>query len=810
MWKLTGIFAVFTCSGGVLAQQLPFAFVPGQPERPQECQRLPTTADVKQRCDLLLLEDLDAELNRAYGERAQSGSEDAGSRLQQAQRIWLRDRTRDCKLDARISDRAAWLRHVAASPERADCVAAKTRERIQFLQPRIAVREEPVKPRAAYELRSSQRYRTGRRYFEVVIEQGNTGLDRPVEAMVVARITDGTTAAETTFQIQPKDTVLQMGEGSVRISGGNLGDIKLPRVVIGVAADIDSGRVYFHRNGVWSPSAPGGREAALLKRGGEYAAEVASSAALKPLLDAGIVKVNFGDEPFEVGPPPGYSGFHLRASRATPLHLSRGASAYGQDEQVAGKDQVHWVREYWRWVRSFPPGGAPSNDLTGERCAARQSGPVWYLTGYGNSGSVSRVCEIPAGVAVLVPIVNSLAQVNPEKAASCSEAVQALRRFAENVSGLNLHIDGVALPAPDSYYRNTGCFELEDMSRRVKGLAVGSGYWVMLKPMAAGTYEIGFGGKFSSPDFVQDIKYTLRVRENAGAATAPKACTLAERLPSDFDVFHVGTYAGTSPAPQLVELDNSGHQVKKVDVLVNHPERPVVLVLTAYDPVIWNVAWAPGSVLAGAVVSGYHGQAIVGLPKSIPLVLSTYENRTRAGNGCPYFYSYMANQDYPAIATKIAAITGRDVTRFMRAPEKAPAVVGNGMLASWAKLESSSDYQLADFVVKRASGEVPAGKRGLDELVGAGFLRPATPQDVAAWQDQASQELRRYDPSARAAFLRGLATYVVLKPVTLPDGLYGGDSVVFIVPEGVSLPAGPRGHNTFYLMGQSRCQGPGC
>lgn len=341
---------------------------------------------------------------------------------------------------------------------------------------------------------------------------------------------------------------------------------------------------------------------------------------------------------------------------------------------------------------------------------------------------------------------------------------------------------------------------------------MGSGYWVMLKPLPPGTYELGFGAKYRSPEFEQDIRYTLRARSDVRPAPSAGSCSLADRLPKEFDVFHVGTYGGTSELGQIVELDNSGHAVKKVDVLVNHPERPVVLVLTSYDPVVWNVAWSAGSAIAGVVVSGYHGQAALGIPKSIPLYLRTYENRVRGAtpDPCPYFYAAQVDRDYPKTANTIASIVGREVTRFIRAPNRAVAIVGGGAPVSWDGRLSSADYQLAEFVVKRTAGEVPAGKRGLEELVSKGYLRPATSDDIEAWREQASQELRRYDPSARAGFLRGLATYVVLKPVALPDGLYGGHSVAFIVPQGVPLPSGPRGHNTFYLMGQARCQGPGC
>ena len=192
-------------------------------------------------------------------------------------------------------------------------------------------------------------------------------------------------------------------------------------------------------------------------------------------------------------------------------------------------------------------------------------------------------------------------------------------------------------------------------------------------------------------------------------------CSIAHRLPANFEVYHVGTYGGTSPLGQFIELDNSGHEVKKADVLVNYPDRAIVLVLSAYDPVVWNLAWVPGSTIVGVVLSGYHGQAIVGIPKSIPLILTTYENQVRkpasSGRHCPYFYTYRVDQEYRKTNDLIMAMTGKEVTRFIAAPPKSIALVGTELPPSFANLMSSPYYALGDFTMVRKPDEVPAGPR---------------------------------------------------------------------------------------------------
>lgn len=281
-------------------------------------------------------------------------------------------------------------------------------------------------------------------------------------------------------------------------------------------------------------------------------------------------------------------------------------------------------------------------------------------------------------------------------------------------------------------------------------------------------------------------------------------CSVAGRIPRDSKVYHVGSYGGTSGLGAAIELDNKGHDVRKIDVLVNLPDEPIVLVLSAYDPVVWNVAWTAGTRIVAAVVSGYHGQAVLGISKSIPLYVTTFagaehDAKRGASSSCPFFYAYKQDNEYPKAADAIRRITGLEVARFIQAPEKGAAIVGGPVSAALSAFESSPDYRLEEFVLTRKPGEAPAGPRGMEELAKLGFVRHAMPEDI-----------RSFEESGVKGIIRGMATYVILKPLTMPDGLYGGNSVNILLPAGVPDPDGPRGHNSFFRFGQPKCVGPGC
>lgn len=48
----------------------------------------------------------------------------------------------------------------------------------------------------------------------------------------------------------------------------------------------------------------------------------------------------------------------------------------------------------------------PATDPTGKNCAQNQNGPFWFLAGT-TGGSAECTCTIPAGKAILFPVVGS-------------------------------------------------------------------------------------------------------------------------------------------------------------------------------------------------------------------------------------------------------------------------------------------------------------------------------------------------------------------------------------------------------------------
>ncbi|UOO89281.1 J domain-containing protein [Vitreoscilla massiliensis] len=267
-----------------------------------------------------------------------------------------------------------------------------------------------------------------------------------------------------------------------------------------------------------------------------------------------------------------------------------------------------------------------------------------------------------------------------------------------------------------------------------------------------------------------------------------------------FDVFAAGAYSGQSSEYQI---DSSGHQAHWMDVSVMH-NKPVVLILGAYEPSIWRIKWEPNTVIVGVVLTGYHDQKILGLPKSVPVLTTTSQKNECGAN-------YVSSENAGAVNQLSKSILKQDIKSLVLA-KNGQALIGN--ITAQTPLTMSSDTTLEQIIDKN----MPlAGRKGIEQAVQKGLLRPALPADLKQWQkayDQAHNVHRppivgEERPQNGSYLLRGGdSAYVILKPMTIPAGLYGAHSVEFLLPKGIQKPSGNLGHSTIYDLSNGQCYGP--
>lgn len=280
-------------------------------------------------------------------------------------------------------------------------------------------------------------------------------------------------------------------------------------------------------------------------------------------------------------------------------------------------------------------------------------------------------------------------------------------------------------------------------------------------------------------------------------------CAFADlKLPGRFLVHAAGAYSGRKLQYQI---DQSGNGATQIDVAVNQPSQPVVLMLGAYEPTVWNIGWSERTRIVAVVVSGYHRQVVAGLPKKTPLLISTHDNR----GPCGYFY--VSNDSLDKLNPLARQLFGKPVDMVFPAAQ-GTVVVGDAITPG-TKLITSPEVPPEAYRDKNAP---LAGEAGLEEGVRKGLLRRATRQDADQWAELLQQAQPRDVPPvagqgvprARAPSLR--RAYVVLKEFTYPAGLYGAHSATFFIAKGAPRPSGNPGHSEVYDFNDGSCSGPGC
>lgn len=281
------------------------------------------------------------------------------------------------------------------------------------------------------------------------------------------------------------------------------------------------------------------------------------------------------------------------------------------------------------------------------------------------------------------------------------------------------------------------------------------------------------------------------------------------QLPPNTAIYAAGGYGSECPALGY-PIDPSGMMARRANVIVNEPNRPVVLLLGAHDPTVWNIEWTPGTRILAVLASGSYGDAVSGIPKSTPVLLGWNYSKNKKVRACVPFYvkSPTENMNVKEINKFSEDVFGRATDYIVHFEESCKIHIGKP-LPIGGKTITSPDTPPESFFDPKAP---LARKAGLIDAVTKGLLRKATKQDVEAWKkgkapsnNNASDKTEDWEPRTSP-----WTSYVVLKPFVFPRGLYGPDAAIFYVPKGVPLPEGERGHSTIYDFNSMSCIGPMC
>lgn len=123
----------------------------------------------------------------------------------------------------------------------------------------------------------------------------------------------------------------------------------------------------------------------------------------------------------------------------------------------------------------------------------------------------------------------------------------------------------------------------------------------------------------------------------------------------------VGVFEGGNDVS--FEIGRSGRETRGVNVVVQKRETPVVLVLTAFDPVIWSIGDLTDGKIVGVYVMGYHSQAVRGLAGQTPVTILSAEDGGPTACGA-YALAHTAGWRLENLDRRLRQLFGRSVASF--------------------------------------------------------------------------------------------------------------------------------------------------
>src|SRR5438874_1039571 len=186
-----------------------------------------------------------------------------------------------------------------------------------------------------------------------------------------------------------------------------------------------------------------------------------------------------------------------------------------------GHSYGEWAAAWWQWALTQPAATNPVLDQTGANCSVGQEGKVWFLAGSFGSEPVNRTCTVPAGTALLIPVLNyvycAFATDPPEQ--RTEEFVRSQVSFVPDLAtGLTASVDGVSVTdIHGRYFEESSLFSVVLPEDNIFGLPEGfvldpcvdAGYYILVRPLPPGEHNIHFAGALG--DFSLDVTYEITV-----------------------------------------------------------------------------------------------------------------------------------------------------------------------------------------------------------------------------------------------------------------------------------------------------------
>ncbi len=223
-------------------------------------------------------------------------------------------------------------------------------------------------------------------------------------------------------------------------------------------------------------------------------------------------------------------------------------------------------------------------------------------------------------------------------------------------------------------------------------------------------------------------------------------------------------------------------------VKVNQPGKCVVLFLSSYSPMVWDIYTTPATDLQAVVVTGHDEQMLRGMKQGVQTKVR-FGNHIQMGDDVCLPYHVDKNQMADAINDLYLGIKK---VNLLDKP-----IVGEEV-----------DDKFYEYNPKMIDGEfldldIAPGRAGLEQLIQAKKLKRLTKEDVKKIKEAGYSFIKGIGPQGNddPFVFWQYKNYVLLDNIDkLPSGLEGGAGVILMLPQGINLPQHNQGGNDFYSV----------
>ena len=188
-----------------------------------------------------------------------------------------------------------------------------------------------------------------------------------------------------------------------------------------------------------------------------------------------------------------------------------------------GKTYGYWTVRWWKWFLSTPKSINPVVDWSGKFAYVNQpSNDVWFLAGKVVSEDKKlprRFCRIPTGRSILFPVINYEAnQLEFPELRSFEDIVDRVKLEEESITEKTCYVNGISIP-PQRVRSDPIIFELRLRTDNVANVKGGNahvsadGYWIFLKPLLPGNYDISFHGSCRFGRVYSGARYHIEISQ---------------------------------------------------------------------------------------------------------------------------------------------------------------------------------------------------------------------------------------------------------------------------------------------------------